>query len=120
MANIEMDPRPSIEQGPKPIEKLQNIQLTHDVLTLCAKAKPMAQKKRKTGGERRVAMEHEMAKLREAGFIREFELREAIKSQALVNFVTEMVSVPKEDLWWTLYVDKSSNLKGGGGIISKE
>ncbi|RDX87302.1 hypothetical protein CR513_31245, partial [Mucuna pruriens] len=51
-------------------------------------------------------------------FALKFEPRGAIKTQALADFLVEMMSAPKEDSWWTLHVDDSSNPKGGGiGII---
>lgn len=40
-------------------------------LSLCREARPVAQKKRRMGEEKRKAMEEEVAKLKEAGFIRE-------------------------------------------------
>ncbi|RDX85368.1 Retrovirus-related Pol polyprotein from transposon 17.6, partial [Mucuna pruriens] len=49
-----------------------------------------------------------------------FELRGAIKSQALVDFIVEMVLVVEEDPWWTLYVDDSSCLKRGGASVILE
>ncbi|RDX76222.1 hypothetical protein CR513_43808, partial [Mucuna pruriens] len=34
-----------------------------------------------------------------------------VKVEALANFLVEMTSTPKEDPWWTMYVDSSSNPK---------
>ncbi|RDX98354.1 hypothetical protein CR513_18746, partial [Mucuna pruriens] len=44
-------------------------------------------------------------------FSLKFEPRGAKISQALVDFIMEMVLMPKENPWWTLYVDGSSNPK---------
>ncbi|RDY14816.1 hypothetical protein CR513_00051, partial [Mucuna pruriens] len=47
-----------------------------------------------------------------------YEPRGVIKSKALVDFIVEMILVPKVDSWWILYVDGSSNLKGRGAVMS--
>jgi ribonuclease HI len=49
-----------------------------------------------------------------------YEPRQAIKSQALVDFLVEMTGdqAPRTKVTWTVHVDGSSNKKGGGaGIV---
>ncbi|RDX77678.1 hypothetical protein CR513_42155, partial [Mucuna pruriens] len=53
-------------------------------------------------------------------FALKFEPRRAIKTQALVNFLVKIMSTLVGDPWWTLYIDGSSNPKGGGTKIILE
>ncbi|RDX96178.1 hypothetical protein CR513_21189, partial [Mucuna pruriens] len=53
-------------------------------------------------------------------FTLKFEPRGTLKIRALTNILVEMTSSPKVDPWWTLYVDDSSNPKGGGVVIILE
>ena len=47
-----------------------------------------------------------------------YQLRGAIKSQCLVDFSTELTSLPHLSTGWTLYVDGSSNKTTcGAGVI---
>ncbi|RDX61462.1 Retrovirus-related Pol polyprotein from transposon 17.6, partial [Mucuna pruriens] len=53
-------------------------------------------------------------------FALKFEPRGAIKSQVLAYFLVKMTSPLAKDLWWVLYMDGSSNPKGGGASIILE
>jgi len=47
-----------------------------------------------------------------------YEPRGPIKAQSLADFATELQDVNIQNVWWTLHVDGSSNIRGGGaGIV---
>ncbi|XP_057732944.1 uncharacterized protein LOC130948256 [Arachis stenosperma] len=105
-------------------------------LAVKAEARPVAQRRRKMSAERAEEVAKQTASLLEAGFIREvdcstwlsnvvlydirYEPRQAIKAQAMADFLVEVTGDPSEDVStrWKLHVDGASNQTfGGAGII---
>nr|KYP47653.1 Transposon Ty3-G Gag-Pol polyprotein [Cajanus cajan] len=68
-------------------------------LSVCAEAKPIAQRKRKMGTERKLAVETEVAKLLEAGFIREVHY---------TTWLANVVMVKKSNGKWRMCTDYTS------------
>ncbi|XP_020227232.1 uncharacterized protein LOC109808591 [Cajanus cajan] len=65
-------------------------------LSICAEARPVAQRKRKMGTERKLAVETEVAKLLEAGFIREVHY---------TTWLANVVMVKKPNGKWRICTD---------------
>nr|KYP53812.1 Retrovirus-related Pol polyprotein from transposon 17.6 [Cajanus cajan] len=68
-------------------------------LSICAEAKPIAQRKRKMGTERKLAVEMEVAKLLDAGFIREVHY---------TTWLANVVMVKKSNGKWRMCTDYTS------------
>ncbi|RDY14769.1 hypothetical protein CR513_00121, partial [Mucuna pruriens] len=97
MVNVELDPRASIEQRPKPIKKFASKVLYQrprsvdsNIKGKCrfvcmGTTKPVAYKKRRIGGERRIAMEQKTTKLKEARFIKEVNYTTWLSNVVLVK-----------------------------------
>nr|KYP49805.1 Transposon Ty3-G Gag-Pol polyprotein [Cajanus cajan] len=68
-------------------------------LSICAEARPIAQRKRKMGNERKLAVDTEVAKLLDAGFIREVHY---------TTWLANVVMVKKSNGKWRMCTDYTS------------